>query len=127
MFRYFKLEELLSPDGLKLLDEGRKLENILDPLAVAKLEEFREELNTPILINFGDLRLRGYRSPEENKYAGGAPNSFHLFGSAFDCTTPDLDFDDFKKAAFDFGWPGIGLYRRQNFIHLDWRQTIWVR
>ena len=53
------------------------------------LEPLRIQLNEPIVIT------SGYRTPEENKKAGGVENSQHLKGEAIDFTCKSL------KKAFD--------------------------
>lgn len=78
-----------------------------------KLQELRAEIGLPFHVN------SGYRSPEYNKKVGGAPNSFHMQGMAFDISLSNLNRDTMFKKAEDYGFNGIGQYN--SFIHIDTR------
>lgn len=67
MYKYFKDSEVvgLKPDFVQLLDKARGI------------------ANTPFVIT------SGYRSPEQNKKVGGAPNSAHIQGLAVDLNCQD--------------------------------------
>lgn len=138
----FSKEELLSPDGLLLLSKG------VMPLrieSVDKLQEFRDSLKLPLIVNSPFHLHRGFRSPEENrriyqhlrvksdkdKLFLPADNrfSYHVQGCAFDLSCPDLTVGQLYLKAKDFGWKGIGIYK--TFLHVDdrpgdyseWRQS----
>ena len=66
----FKVREFASKDGAdKLL-----IDNDIIPI----LERFREYVEAPVTIN------SAYRTSSWNKKQGGASNSYHLYGRAFD-------------------------------------------
>ena len=87
----------------------------VDSELVEKLQELRERLGLPMIIN------SGYRCPERNEQVGGAKNSQHLFGKAADISlhNQEMDSQNIASLARSIGFNGIGLYN--NFIHLDVR------
>ncbi len=66
----FKAKEFACKDGTSTL--------LLDKDILCILERFREYVETPVTIN------SAYRTKEWNKKQGGASNSYHLYGRAFD-------------------------------------------
>lgn len=66
----FKASEFACKDGTSTL--------LLDKDILCILERFREYVETPVTIN------SAYRTKEWNKKQGGASNSYHLYGRAFD-------------------------------------------
>ena len=82
----------------------------LDGTAMDALQELRDSLGKPIIIN------SGHRCQAHNKAVGGTTNSQHL-KIAFDCRCPRAEQAAFIAAAKAAGFTGIGRY--QNFIHLD--------
>jgi len=114
----FKPDELLSPDGLSQFEKGNLL---LQPFALDALQAFRSELGVCVLVNFGSLTKRGYRSPRENKKIDGAEYSRHVQGIAFDITCPDITTDELFHKAIQAGFGGVGLYRDDLFVHIDVR------
>ena len=87
----------------------------VDSELVEKLQELRERLGLPMIIN------SGYRCPERNEQVGGAENSQHLFGKAADVSLHNqaMSGQDISSLARGIEFTGIGLY--DNFIHLDVR------
>lgn len=85
----------------------------VDEDALDALERLRTALGRPMIVN------SAYRTPERNKAVGGAPNSQHLLGRAFDISMANHDPELFVMAARTAGFRGIGLYHRSNFIHID--------
>ena len=81
--------------------------------ALDKLQGLRTTLGKPMIVN------SGYRSPEHNKRVGGAAQSMHLEGKAFDISMANHDPASFIAAARAAGFMGIGTYPRSNFIHID--------
>lgn len=77
------------------------------------LEAFRRELGRPVYLT------SAYRSPVHNAAVGGAPNSMHLRGQAFDVQVRDNDPAEIERAARRAGFTGFGFYQRQGFIHID--------
>lgn len=119
---YFKPEEVLSPDGLRLLGEGTML---ISPVLLDTLTGFRDHVGHPLLVNHGLLKLRGYRSPGENYKVGGKPFSFHMQGLAVDVSCEALEMPAFLELAESFpDWTGIGYYPKLRFIHLDIRPQL---
>lgn len=118
----FKPEEVLSPQGLSAyLNQGILL---FSPIMLTALSQFRAAINQPILINHGNLRLRGFRSCEENASVSGGKLSMHLQGIAADCTIKGVSPENLAKAAEASGlFSGIGLYPEKGFVHLDIRLT----
>lgn len=101
-WRNFTFQELECRDGTGLL---------LVPGALDALQGFRDHLNRPIIVN------SAYRSIGYNKSVGGAPNSYHLSGIAFDIAVAAIPPVELAKIASAFGFGGIGIY--STFIHVD--------
>jgi hypothetical protein len=78
-----------------------------------KLQALREALGVPLLIT------SAYRSPEHNRKVGGAKNSLHMKGVAFDVRMENQDPYAFEMAAREVGFRGIGYYPKQGFMHVD--------
>lgn len=94
-----------SPDEIRCKGTGELKINIR---ALNNLQKLRYHWNKPIQI------LSGYRSESHNAAVGGAPNSYHLQGRAFDI--PILD-ENFILLAQSCGFRGIGRYA--TFTHID--------
>jgi len=66
-----------------------------------------------------------YRTAEENRKAGGAPDSQHVQGRAFDVWIYDAAFSSrlswYVELARAAGFTGFGLYRGKPLVHLDTR------
>lgn len=106
----FKLSEFQCPDG----SESVKLEM----RGVTMLQALREALGVPVTI------ASGYRTDAYNARIGGAPDSYHKRGMAWDVKTR-LHPLDVAKAAERVGFMGIGIYTHngQRFVHLDIRAS----
>lgn len=110
----FAPEEILSPDGLSLFNQGYL------PMQVHhmdKLQRFRMYLNRRFYVNYAGLQLRGFRSMAENKSIGG--KLYHPLGFATDVTVDGMKSEELFTAAIEFGFSGVGLY--DTFCHLDSR------
>ena len=83
--------------------------------ALDRLQTLRERLGRPMLIT------SAYRSPEHNANVGGARNSFHMRGTAFDVRMDNHDPHEFEAAARACGFTGFGYYPRSGFMHIDTR------
>ena len=83
--------------------------------ALDKLQALRDSLNAPMIIN------SAYRSPEHNQKVGGARNSKHLEGHAFDVSMTNQDPKKFERLARGVGFTGFGFYppKKGDFIHID--------
>lgn len=125
----FEPMELLSPVGFnEYVVRGNFM---LQPFAVSMLQQFRTDLNVPLVCNGNANKYRGFRSPQENEKIGGARLSRHIQGIAFDLTPRGMELEDFFKAAVQFGFGGVGYYPHKNFVHVDCRpigkfgQAVW--
>lgn len=86
----------------------------IDMNLVAKLEELRDNVGEPLIIN------SGCRCPEHNAEVGGVSNSQHVYGKAADVALPDgYTVDEFADLAEEIGFDGIGKYDWG--IHVDVR------
>lgn len=85
----------------------------LDTNAMDKLQALRDRLGTPLLIT------SAYRSPAHNKAVGGAKNSYHMRGVAFDVRMENHDPHEFEAAARAVGFTGFGYYIKNGFMHID--------
>ena len=85
----------------------------VDETALDRLQALRDKLGIPLLVT------SAYRSPEHNKKVGGATNSYHMKGCAFDIRMENQDPVAFELAAREVGFRGIGYYPRQGFMHID--------
>lgn len=121
-FPNFKPSEVLSDDGMYAF-----LNNIItiNFEALDALQEFRNKINKTILVNHGSHKRRGYRSYVENAAVDGKEFSYHMQGIAFDITSPDISIDELAELVKDFGWLGIGIYKKRNFIHCDLRPRLY--
>lgn len=85
----------------------------LDTDAMHKLQKLRLRLQKPLLIT------SAYRSPAHNRAVGGAKNSYHMQGVAFDVRMENHDPHHFRKIAQDVGFTGFGYYIKNGFMHID--------
>lgn len=104
----FKIKEFKCKDGsdIILLDSG---------FVISKLQYLRDLFDKPITIN------SAYRTSSYNSKIGGAKNSYHVKGQAFDIVIKDTDLDAICKEAQKIGINGIIRYN--SFVHLDNRLT----
>ena len=103
--RYFKYEEFDSPD-----EPGSG--HYMDATFLSMLDELREEVNMPVVIN------SGYRTISHNKNVGGKNGSSHLKGLAVDIScSSSRDRSIIVAAALQLGISRIGIGK--NFIHID--------
>jgi len=99
-----------SPEELACRGTGKIK---IDEDALAKLEKLREMLGKPMIIN------SAYRSPEHNRKVGGAKNSNHMQGVAFDVRMDNHDPEKFERLARKCGFTGFGYYPASGFMHID--------
>lgn len=109
---HFKASEFACKDGSSTL--------LLDKDILPILERFREYVEAPVTIN------SAYRTKSWNKVQGGATNSYHLYGRAFDIpfksSYKNLTSVDMMCKFFNtLGLKGIIKY--SSFVHIDTRTT----
>jgi uncharacterized protein YcbK (DUF882 family) len=68
--------------------------------------------------------ISGYRTPETNAARASQSRrvstvSLHMSGMAADCRLPDRQSLGMARTAADLQLGGVGLYRRDGFVHLD--------
>ncbi len=95
-------------DELKCKGDGTFVAN---NNALDKLERLRELMGVPLTIN------SAYRSPAHNRKIGGADNSMHVQGRAFDISVKGHEPSAVYTAALHAGFTGFGFYR--TFLHVD--------
>ncbi len=121
--KYFKTEEVLSPAGLYILETFGTL--MMQSFFLVCLDMFRGKIGRPIYVNFGNLKLRGYRSPEENQTIDNYTQySRHVQGIASDITIKGLSVPEMAEAAEKFGFTYVKPYPDNNFVHVDMRTTV---
>ena len=99
-----------SPEEIACRGDGKI--RINEP-ALDKLQALRDKLEVPLIVH------SAYRSPDYNRRVGGAKQSMHLQGAAFDISMANHDPESFEAAARAVGFSGFGFYPRQNFMHVD--------
>lgn len=87
------------------------------PEAAAALARMRAVLGDKVPIGINS----GYRSPEHNAAVGGANNSRHTHGDAFDIKLPQDPTQRLQvaQAAYAAGFRGFGFYGEQGHLHVD--------
>ena len=97
-------------------ERGPKGPLLLNFHALDCLQELRTFIGKPFHVN------SAYRSPEYNRFVGGATHSKHMEGIAFDISMNNHeDRDEFIRLARQFGFNGIGHY--STFTHIDTREN----
>lgn len=86
--------------------------------ALDRLQKLRMMLGKPLIIN------SAYRSVSHNRNVGGATNSNHMQGVAFDINMANHDPVVFERTARSLGFNGIGHYPGSNFMHIDTRSKL---
>ena len=99
-----------SPAEMACKGTGRIM---VDVDAMDALQRVRTRIGKPMLIT------SAYRSPEHNKAVGGAKNSYHMKGVAFDIQMANHDPAEFEKIAREEGFKGFGYYPNSGFLHID--------
>jgi hypothetical protein len=106
-----------SPREMASKREG---ELMVDEDAMDKLQALRSKLNRPVIVT------SAYRSRAHNKAVGGAEESLHMQGKAFDIRMDNHDPKEFELAARAVGFTGFGYYPKQGFMHVDTgRPRVW--
>lgn len=90
-------------------------ELVLDTELLNKLDELRERLGEPLILNCA------YRCQEHNdSIRESAKNSQHVKGKAADVRTNPLRKDDIIELSKSLGFSGIGV-NYETFVHVDTR------
>lgn len=104
--RNFTVSEFACNDGAdKIFIDVDVVKNILQPI--------RRLTNKALVIS------SAYRTKEYNQKVGGASNSYHILGRAFDIYSKAVDEVTLAKMCELLGASGIGCYRTQHFVHCD--------
>lgn len=97
----------------------------IDSKLLYLLQSLRNKIGKPIYITSG-LRCKAY-----NKRINGYRYSPHLLGKAVDIHVRGYDIIDLAILAKSVGFPRIGLYPHNHFIHIDtvrvYRNASWIR
>ena len=108
---HFKVKEFACKDGSDAV--------LVAPRLVMVLQSIRSHFGVPVVIH------SAYRTPQYNKQANGAAHSQHCYGTAADITvkgqTPAAVAAYARELMPD--WGGVGVYAKQNFTHIDVRET----
>jgi zinc D-Ala-D-Ala carboxypeptidase len=99
-----------SPEEIACRGTG---EIVVDEAALDALQALRTAIGSPIILR------SAYRSPAHNKAVGGAPQSKHMRGEAFDVAMSNHDPFRVEQAARRAGFKGFGFYPRSDFMHID--------
>ena len=78
-----------------------------------KLQSLRRRLGVPCIVNSAG------RSEVHNKAVGGARDSQHLYGKAYDISMANHNPANFLKVARECGFRGTAYYKADNFVHID--------
>jgi uncharacterized protein YcbK (DUF882 family) len=101
-------------------DPGMDEATPMDPRLFDVLAAVRERLGS----DEAWLVISGYRTPETNANRARQSRrvsraSLHMSGMAADCRLPGREALGIARAAADMQTGGVGLYRRDGFVHLD--------
>lgn len=102
----FKVKEFACKDGSDSLV-------IDEDFVVSKLQKIRTHFGVPVTIN------SAYRNPTYNKKVGGASNSYHVKGRAFDIVVKGKTPAEVARYATSIGIKGVIQYN--TFVHVDSR------
>lgn len=102
----FKVKEFSCNDGTDKI--------LVDIEMIPILQKIRD-LGGSVTIN------SAYRTVAHNKKQGGASNSYHLYGRAFDIKCSKLSLDNICRIANTLGVKGIIRY--SSFVHIDSRTS----
>lgn len=120
-----------SRDGAKQISENFKVKEfackdnsdkiLIDVTFVqTHLQDIRTHFGKPVNVN------SGYRTLAYNNRVGGAKNSYHTKGRAFDISIKGITPQEIAKYAESIGVPGIIQYN--TFVHVDSRDNkYWAR
>ena len=102
-------------------------ELLIVPFALDQLQKVRNKYGNSLRV------ASGYRSIAYNRKIGGAKNSAHTRGAAFDISTRDMSgaaLHAFLIAVWEVGPLGFGMGKNDGgtkLLHLDWDATLGAR
>lgn len=112
-------------DALRRLDEVLRDPHLdeptpMDPRVFDILVQVQRRLGSDETWNV----ISAYRAPESNAARARESRrvsrvSLHMSGMALDCRLPDRDAMGIARVAAEMQTGGVGLYRRDGFVHLD--------
>lgn len=107
----FKVKEFACKDGSDAV--------LVAPRLVMVLQSIRSRFGAAVTIN------SGYRTPQYNTKVGGVAHSQHCYGTAADITVRGQKPAAVAAYARQLmpDWGGVGVYAKQNFTHIDVRET----
>lgn len=104
----FKVKEFACKDGSDTI--------LIDTDFVRTvLQDIRNHFNSPVTIN------SAYRTPTYNKKVGGATNSYHMKGQAFDIVVKG--FSPAEVAQYALSKKVKGIIKYNTFTHVDSRES----
>ena len=106
--------------NLVLRDPGMDEATPMDPRLFDVMAEVQQRLESSETWDV----ISGYRAPESNaaraRESGRVSRvSLHMSGMAADCRLPGRESLGIARVAADMQRGGVGLYRRDGFVHLD--------
>lgn len=106
---HFRVREFRCKDGSDAILIDEKLPRLL--------EQIRVYAENAVTIT------SAYRTASHNIKVGGSRSSYHVKGQAADIITKGRTVEQIAKFAQAIGAGGVGLYTKQNFVHVDTRAT----
>ena len=106
----FKIKEFRCKDGSDVIRTDVDF-------VKEKLQTIRNWAQAPITIN------SAYRTEAYNQKVGGAKNSYHVKGQAYDIVVKGKTLEEVCKYAESIGVLGIIQYPNKGFVHIDSRTT----
>ena len=107
----FRVREFACGDGTDTV--------FVAPRLVMVLQSIRSHFGKPVNIH------SGYRTPPYNAKVGGVEDSQHTYGTAADISIKGVSVADVAAYARSImpDWGGVGIYKKQGFVHVDVRET----
>ena len=107
----FRVREFACGDGTDTV--------FVAPRLVMVFQSIRSHFGKPVNIH------SGYRTPPYNTKVGGVEDSQHTYGTAADISIKGVSVADVAAYARSImpDWGGVGIYKKQGFVHVDVRET----
>lgn len=126
----------LSKDGYKNLSPNFKVSDfackdnsdvvLINPHLVELLEKIQQHFGKDVQINSG-YRTPSYNAERRSKSKGVAKNSQHMYGNAADIVIKGVTPTEIYNFVDTFHQGGMGLYLKNNFVHVDVRDTVGLK